>query len=56
MRTSALYATLIVAAVLIPAFFMEAEAGAFLPPAAIAYLLAVGASMLVALTVTPALA
>ena len=55
MRTSALYASLIVAAVLIPAFFMQAEAGAFLPPAAIAYLLATVASILVALTVTPAL-
>ncbi len=55
MRRAMLYATLIVAAVLLPTFFLEGDAGAFLPPIAVTYLLAVGASMLVALTVTPAL-
>jgi Cu/Ag efflux pump CusA len=55
MRTPALYATLIVVAMLLPAFFMAGEAGAFLPPVAIANILAVAASMVVALTVTPAL-
>jgi CzcA family heavy metal efflux pump len=55
MRSSALYASLIVAAMLLAAFFMTGEAGAFLPPVAIAYVLAVAASMVVALTVTPAL-
>ncbi len=56
MRRTLLYATLIVAAALLPAFFLEGDAGAFLPPIATTYLLAVGASMLVALTVTPAMA
>jgi CzcA family heavy metal efflux pump len=56
MRSVALYAGLIVVAALLPAFFMEAEAGAFLPPIGLAFALAIAASMLVALTVTPALA
>jgi len=55
MRGGIVFATLIVVAAPMPAFFMEAEAGAFLPPIALSYLLAVGASMLVALTLTPAL-
>lgn len=55
MRRPILYASLIVAAALLPAFFMDGEAGAFLPPIAISYLLAVVTSMVVALTVTPAL-
>jgi len=55
MRSAILFATLIVAAVLLPAFFMEGEAGAFLPEIATAYLLAIVASIVVAATVTPAL-
>jgi Cu/Ag efflux pump CusA len=55
MRSAILFATLIVAAVLLPAFFMEGEAGAFLPAIAMAYLLAIVASIVVAMTVTPAL-
>ena len=55
MRRAALYAALIVAAALLPIFFMEGEAGAFLPPIAATYLLAIAASMVAALTVTPAL-
>jgi Cu/Ag efflux pump CusA len=55
MRRAILFATLIVVAVLLPAFFMEGEAGAFLPEIATAYLLAIVASMVVAVTVTPAL-
>ncbi|MGH2630196.1 MAG: efflux RND transporter permease subunit, partial [Actinomycetota bacterium] len=55
MRSAILFATLIVAAVLLPAFFMEGEAGAFLPAIATAYLLAIVASIVVAITVTPAL-
>ena len=55
MRSAILFATLIVAAVLLPAFFMEGEAGAFLPAIATAYVLAIVASLVVALTVTPAL-
>ena len=56
MRSAMLFATLIVAAAVVPAFFMEGEAGAFLPAIAAAYLLAIAASIVVALTVTPALA
>jgi Cu/Ag efflux pump CusA len=55
MRSAMLFATLIVGAALLPAFFMEGEAGAFLPAIATSYVLAIAASMVVALTVTPAL-
>jgi Cu/Ag efflux pump CusA len=55
MRSAILFTTLIVAAVLLPAFFLEREAGAFLPAIATAYLLAIVASIAVAVTVTPAL-
>jgi Cu/Ag efflux pump CusA len=55
MRSAVLFTTLIVAAVLLPSFFLEREAGAFLPAIATAYLLAAAASIVVALTVTPAL-
>ncbi len=55
MRSAVLFGTLIVAAVLLPAFFIEGESGAFLPAIATAYLLAVVVSMVVALTVTSAL-
>lgn len=55
MRGAILYATLIVVAALLPVFFLGGEGGAFLPPLAVSYMLAVAASMLVALTVTPAL-
>jgi Cu/Ag efflux pump CusA len=54
-RGALLFATLIVVAALLPAFFMQGQAGAFLPSIAVSYLLAVGASMVVALTLTPAL-
>ncbi|MGH8907134.1 MAG: efflux RND transporter permease subunit [Egibacteraceae bacterium] len=54
-RGAALCATLIVGAALLPFFFMQGEAGAFLPPIAVTHLTAVAASMLVALTLTPAL-
>ena len=50
-----LFATLIVLAALVPAFFIQGEAGAFLPSIVITYVLAVAVSMLVALMVTPAL-
>jgi Cu/Ag efflux pump CusA len=55
MRSAVLYATLIVIAALLPVFVMEGETGAFLPPLALSFVLAVTASMVVALTVTPAL-
>jgi Cu/Ag efflux pump CusA len=55
MRGALLYGTIIAVAALLPLFFMEGTAGAFLPPLALSYVLAVAVSMLVALTVTPAL-
>ncbi|HEX2069330.1 MAG TPA: efflux RND transporter permease subunit [Actinomycetota bacterium] len=55
MRTAILYGVLLMLAALVPFFFMRGEAGAFLPAIALSFGLAVGASMLVALTVTPAL-
>ncbi|MEO7399234.1 MAG: efflux RND transporter permease subunit, partial [Polaromonas sp.] len=54
-RRDALYATLIVVLAVLPIFFMGGVAGAFFEPLGAAYLLAVAASMVVALTVTPAL-
>ena len=54
-QRDALYATLIVVLAVLPIFFMGGVAGAFFEPLAIAYLLAVVASMVVTLTVTPAL-
>ena len=55
-RSAIIYATLIDAAVLLPVFFLGGLSGAFFRPLAISYALAVLASMVVALTVTPALA
>jgi Cu/Ag efflux pump CusA len=55
-RSAILYAVLIVAAATVPLFFMEGEGGAFLPSIVFSYLLAVAASMLVALTLTPVVA
>jgi CzcA family heavy metal efflux pump len=54
-RSAALYATLIVLLAVTPIFFMGGVSGAFFEPLAWSYVLAVVASMLVALTVTPAL-
>jgi CzcA family heavy metal efflux pump len=54
-RTAALYGSLIVALAVVPVFFLEGMAGTLFPPIAVAFLVALGASMLVALTVTPAL-
>ena len=55
-RGAILYAVLIVVAAIVPLLFLRGEGGAFLPPILLSYLLAVAASMLVALTVTPVLA
>ncbi|MEA2322117.1 MAG: hypothetical protein QOD81_1967 [Solirubrobacteraceae bacterium] len=49
------YATLILLLLMAPVFFMQGLTGAFLHPLALSYGLAVISSMLVALTVTPAL-
>ena len=54
-RSAALYATLIVILAVTPIFFMGGVSGAFFEPLAWSYVLAVLASMIVALTVTPAL-
>lgn len=55
-RGPIIYATLIIIAAAVPIFFLQGLTGAFFRPLAISYTLAVLASMLVALTVTPALA
>lgn len=55
-RGPIVYATLIIVAATVPIFFLDGLAGAFFRPLATAYTLAVLASMIVALTVTPALA
>jgi Cu/Ag efflux pump CusA len=55
-RSAIIYATLIIMVAVMPVFFMEGLSGAFFQPLIISYGLAVFASMLVALTVTPALA
>jgi len=55
LRSALIFATLIIALAVMPVFFMEGESGALFQPLAVAYVLAVLASMLVALTVTPAL-
>ncbi|WP_024931159.1 efflux RND transporter permease subunit [Methylophilus sp. OH31] len=55
-RGSVIYATLIVMSVFIPVFFLQGVAGAFFKPLAYGYLLAISASLLVALIVTPVLA
>ncbi len=55
-RTAILYATLINIVAVLPIVFVGGLTGSFFQPLAIAYALAVLASMVVALTVTPALA
>lgn len=54
-RTTALYSTLVVVLAVIPILAMHGVSGAFFEPLAMAYLLAVVASMIVAITLTPAL-
>ncbi len=55
-RTAILYATLINIVAVLPVMFVGGLTGSFFRPLAIAYAVAVLASMVVALTVTPALA
>jgi len=50
-----LYATLIIGVAWAPVFFLDGLANEFFPPLAASYLLAVAASLVVAMTVTPAL-
>src|SRR5262249_46007018 len=54
-RSAVVYASLIVVLVFVPVFFLEGLSGSFFRPLALAYVLAIAASLLVALTVTPAL-
>ena len=54
-RSSVVYATIIVVLVLIPVLLLGGIAGSIFSPLAQAYMLAIGGSLLVALTVTPAL-
>lgn len=55
-RSPIVYATLIILAAAIPVFFLAGLMGSFFRPLATSYTLAVAASMLVAITVTPAMA
>src|SRR5437763_6614066 len=54
-RSAIIYAVLIDVVVFLPVFFLGGVSGAFFQPLAIAYALALLASMIVALTVTPPL-
>lgn len=54
-RSAVVYATLVVVLVFLPVYFLDGLSGAFFRPLAVAYVLAVGASLVVALVVTPAL-
>ena len=54
-RSAVVYASLIVILVFLPVFFLDGLAGSFFRPLALAYVLAITASLFVALTVTPAL-
>jgi CzcA family heavy metal efflux pump len=54
-RSPIVYATLIIVAAAVPVFLLGGLTGAFFQPLAVSYTLAIVASMLVALTVTPAL-
>ncbi|MDQ1483116.1 MAG: hypothetical protein QOF35_1192 [Actinomycetota bacterium] len=55
-RSPIVYATLITVAAAIPIFLLQGLTGAFFQPLVLSYALAILASMVVALTVTPALA
>lgn len=54
-RSAVVYASLIVTLVFLPIFFLDGVAGSFFRPLAVAYVLSILASLLVALIVTPAL-
>lgn len=54
-RSAVVYASLIVTLVFVPVLFLDGVAGSFFRPLGIAYILAIMASLGVALTVTPAL-
>lgn len=54
-RSAVVYGSLIVALVLLPVFFLPGLSGSFFRPLALSYILAILASLFVALTLTPAL-
>jgi CzcA family heavy metal efflux pump len=54
-RSAIVYATAIIVLVFMPVFFLEGLPGAFFRPLAMGYVLAIVASLLVALVVTPAM-
>jgi CzcA family heavy metal efflux pump len=54
-RGPIVYATLIIVAAMVPIFFLTGLTGAFFSPLATSYVLAVAVSLIVALTVTPAM-
>jgi CzcA family heavy metal efflux pump len=55
MRSAVFFAVLITLLAVVPVFFIQGTAGAIFQPMAVSYVLAVIASMLVGMTVTPAL-
>lgn len=54
-RSAIIFSTLIEVTVLVPVFFMEGLSGAFFQPLALTYSIAIVASTVIALTVTPAM-
>jgi CzcA family heavy metal efflux pump len=54
-RGPIVYATLIIVAAMVPIFFLTGLTGAFFSPLATSYVMAVAVSLIVALTVTPAM-
>ena len=54
-RSAVVYGSVIVVLVFLPVFLLEGLAGSFFRPLALSYVLAIAASLVVALTVTPAL-
>lgn len=54
-RSAVVYASVIIVLVFVPVFFLPGLAGTFFKPLALSYILAITASLAVALTLTPAL-